>query len=133
MKLTRQHHRDARLLWQSVTVNGVPDANRIREAVRTIQQYEGRGAEAVLRCFSQRLAVYFREHQIGVVSADLLPIRQQEQITELFRETESVKTGIRFTVDPAVIGGLRVEKGYHVTDLTITRQLEILKAELLKD
>jgi F0F1-type ATP synthase delta subunit len=36
-------------------------------------------------------------------------------------------------VDPAVIGGLRVEKGYHVTDLTITRQLEILKAELLKD
>jgi|688.fasta_scaffold28352_8 F0F1-type ATP synthase delta subunit len=133
MKLTRKHHRDARLLWQAVTVSGVPDANRIREAIRTIQQYEGRGAEAVLRCFSQRLNVYIREHQIGVVSADLLPVRQQEQIAERFRETESVKAGIHFTVDPGVIGGLRIEEGYHVTDLTITRQLEILKAELLKD
>ena len=133
MRLTRQHHRDARLLWQSVTVNGAPDALRIREAVRIVQEHQGRGAEAVLRCFLQRLEVYIREHQIGVVSADLLPVRQQEHIAELFRETESVKAGIHFLVDPTVIGGLRIEKGYHVTDLTITRQLEILKSELLKD
>jgi F0F1-type ATP synthase delta subunit len=133
MRLTRQHHCSARRLWQAVTVDGAPDADRIREALRTIQQREGRSAEAVLRCFLKRLAVYIREHEIGVVSADLLSAPQQDQIAGLFRETESVNAGIRFTVDPAVIGGLRVEKGYHVTDLTITRQLEILKAELLKD
>jgi F0F1-type ATP synthase delta subunit len=133
MRLTRQHHCSARRLWQAVTVNGAPDADRIREAVRDVQQQEGRGAEAVLRCFLKRLAVYIREHEIGVVSADLLSAPQQEQIAGLFRGTASAKAGIRFTVDPAVIGGLRLERGYQVTDLTISRQLQLLKDELLNE
>lgn len=133
MKLTRQHRRNARLLWQAVSVNGVPDAKRIREAVRTVQQYEGRNAEAVLRCFAERLEVYIRANRIGVISADPLSARQQEYLSGLFRETESVNAGISFSVDPAVIGGLRLEKGHQVTDLTIARQLEILKNKLLKN
>jgi hypothetical protein len=131
MRITRQHRRDARLLWQSVSVNGIPDADRIREAVRTIRQYEGRGTEAVLSCFLQRLEVYIRANRVGVVSADPLSAQQQEQLTGLFREIESVKAGISFSVDSSVIGGLRVEKGYQVTDLTIARQLEILRGKLL--
>ena len=131
MKLTRQHRRNARLLWQSVSINGVPDATRIREAVRTVRESEGRGAEAVLRCFVQRLEVYIRATRIGVVSADRLSSSQQESLSELFRDKESVKAGISFSVDPAVIGGLRVEKGYQVTDMTIARQLEILQDKLL--
>ena len=133
MRITRQHRRNARLLWQAVSVNGVPDANRIREAVRTVRQYEGRNAEAVLRCFVERLEVYVRANRVGVISADPLSTRQQEQLSGLFRGTESVKADINFSVEPAVIGGLRVEKGYQVTDLTIARQLEILKDKLLKN
>jgi F-type H+-transporting ATPase subunit delta len=132
MKLTRQHQRNARLLWQSVSVNGIPDANRIREAVQTVRQFEGRSAEAVLRCFVQRLEVYIRANRIGVVSADRLSAQQQEQLSGLFRGTEAAEAGINFSVDPAVIGGLRVEKGYQVTDLTIARQLEILQSRLLE-
>jgi len=131
MRLTRQHRRNARLLWQAVSVNGVPDVNRIREAVRTVRQYEGRDAEAVLMCFVQRLEVYIRATQVGVISADRLSAGQQELLSGLFRETEAVKTGINFSVDPAVIGGLRLGKGYQVTDLTIARQLEILQDKLL--
>ena len=131
MKLTRQNRRNARLLWQSVSVNGIPDANRLREAVQTVRQLEGRSAEAVLRCLVQRLEVYIRANRIGVVSADRLSSQQQDQLAGLFREKETVKTGISFSVDPAVIGGLRVEKGYQVTDMTIMRQLEILQGKLL--
>ena len=36
------------------------------------------------------------------------------------------------TVDPAVIGGLKIERGYQVTDMTIARQLENLKTLLQK-
>lgn len=131
MKFTRQHRRNARLLWQSVSVNGVPDANRIRAAVQTVWQQEGRGAEAVLRCFMQRLEVYIRANRIGVVSADRLSAQQQEQLAGLFRGTEAAEAGINFSVDPAVIGGLRVEKGYQVTDLTLARQLDLLRDKLL--
>lgn len=133
MRITRQHRRNARLLWQAVSVNGVPDANRIREAVRTVRQYEGRNAEAVLRCFVERLEVYVRANRVGVISADPLSAQQQEQLSALFRGAESVKADINFSVEPAVIGGLRVEKGYQVMDLTIARQLEILKDKLLKN
>jgi F0F1-type ATP synthase delta subunit len=77
------------------------------------------------------LEVYIRANRVGVVSADPLSAQQQEQLTGLFREIESVKAGISFSVDSSVIGGLRVEKGYQVTDLTIARQLEILRGKLL--
>lgn len=131
MRLTRQHRRNARLLWQAVSVNGIPDANRIRAAVQDVQQHSGRDAEAILKCFAQRLEVYIRANRIGVVSADQLSVRQQEQLSGLFRETEEAKAGIDFSVDSAVIGGLRLEQGYQVTDLTIARQLEILRSKLL--
>jgi F-type H+-transporting ATPase subunit delta len=107
--------------------------NRIRAAVRTVRQYEGRDAEAVLRCFVERLEIYIRANRVGVISADPLSAQQQNQLLELFHGTESVKAGINFSVEPAVIGGLRLEKGHQVTDLTIARQLEILKDRLLKN
>jgi F-type H+-transporting ATPase subunit delta len=131
MKLTRQNRRNARLLWQSVSVNGTPDANRIREAVRAVQQRSGRDAEAILRCFVQRLEAYIRTNRVGIISATRLSDPQQEQLSGMFRGKESVKAGISFSVDPAVIGGLRVEQGYQVTDMTIARQLEILQDKLL--
>ncbi len=133
MKLTRQHRRNARLLWQAVSINDVPDVNRIREAVRIVRQYEGRDAEAVLRCFVERLEIYIRANRVGVTSADPLSVPQQEQLSELFHGAESVNAGINFSVEPAVIGGLRLERGYQVTDLTLARQLEILKDKLLRN
>ncbi len=131
MKLNRKHRRNTRLLWQAVCVNDIPDATRAQEAVRMIRQYEGRDAEAVLRCFMERLNVYIRANQIGVISADPLSAQQQTQVSETLRRANSTKAGITFSVDPAVIGGLRVEKGYHVVDQTIARQLEILQDKLL--
>ena len=130
MKITRQHRRNARLLWQDVSVDGVPDAARIKEAVQAVRQREGRGAEAVLRCFVERLEVYIRANRIGVVSADRLSLPQQDQISALFHEKEATRAGINFSVDSAVIGGLRIEKGYQVTDMTISRQLEVLQDKL---
>ena len=126
MKLTRQHHREARLLWAAVSENGAPDAERIREAVRTLRQRIGRDAEPVLRCLSDRLAVYLRSTRVHVVSAEPLSPEQQEQLAE------KVGTGIEFRVDPALLGGLRLEQGYTVTDRTLARQLEVLQNTLLQ-
>jgi F0F1-type ATP synthase delta subunit len=131
MKFTRQHRRNARLLWQTVSVGGVPDAERIREVIRTIRKNEGRDAEAVLRCFAQRLAVYIRANRVGVVSAVPLSAQQQAQLSQDFFGTEAARVGVNYAVDPAVIGGVRVERGYQVTDITIARQLEVLKDRLL--
>jgi len=133
MKLTRQHRREARLLWQSVTTGGLPDEASIKEAVLALQQRGGRDVEAVLKCFLQRLEIYIRANQVGVVSADRLSERQQEQISGMFHGIETAQAGIRFSVDPSVIGGLRIEKGYQVTDMTIARQLAVLQDRLLKN
>lgn len=133
MKLTRQHRREARLLWQSVLTNGIPDAERIQAAVQSLRRQIGRDAEPVLQCFAQRLAVYIRSSQITVVSADPLSPAQQEQLAGLASPADEVSAGIRFNVDPSVLGGLRLERGYQVTDRTIVRQLEVLQDILLKN
>jgi len=133
MKLTRQHRREARLLWQAVLVDGTPNPERIQAAVHSLQQQIGRDAEPVLRCFSQRLAVYIRSSQIHIVSADPLSPAQREQLAGLTDTADATTVGIRFTVDASVLGGLRLERGYQVTDRTIARQLDVLQDILLKN
>jgi F0F1-type ATP synthase delta subunit len=131
MNLTRKHRLKARLLWQSVLVNGVPDPKLITEAVKAVGPHEGRDAEAVLECFRQRLKVYIRANRIRVVSADSLSESQKAHLLGSFRGTSGETAGISFSVDAAVIGGLSVEHGYQVADRTIARQLEILRDRLL--
>ena len=126
MKLTRRHHREARLLWAAVTTaDGVPDAERIREAVHSLRQRIGRDAEPVLRCLAQRIEIYLRSSRTHVVSATPLSPEQQQQLAG------KVGEGIEFSVDPSVLGGLRLEQGYAVTDQTLSRQLDVLKTTLL--
>jgi len=131
MKLTRQHRREARLLWQAVLIDGQPDEQRIQLAVGALQQKIGRDAEPVLRCFLQRLEAYLRASQVTVVSAEPLSPERQEQIGGMV--DRSRKAGIQFVVDPSVLGGLRLEQGYLVTDRTIARQLDVLQDMLLKN
>ena len=38
---------------------------------------------------------------------------------------------IEFCIEPSVIGGVRFEKGYAVTDMTVARQLELLQSRLV--
>lgn len=130
MKFTRQHRREARQLWQTVTVGGIPDAERIRKAVQAVRVQGGRGAEPVLKCFAERLSVYIRSTQVTAVSAAPLSSAQQTQLSRL-ADGGPGSPGIRFVVDPAVIGGLRLEQGYQVTDRTVARQLEVLQEVLL--
>ena len=126
MKLTRQHHREARLLWAAVTENGVPDAERVRLAVQSLKKRIGRDAEPVLQCLTQRLSIYLRATKVHVVSAEPLSSEQQKQLAGTAGEA------IEFSVDPAVLGGLRLEEGYAVTDRTLARQLEVLQNTLLQ-
>jgi F0F1-type ATP synthase delta subunit len=131
MKLTRQHRREARLLWKAVTIDGIPDAERIRVAVQTLPQQIGRNAEPVLRGLAQRLEAYIRSNRIHIVSADPLSPKQRQQLAGL-AEGSAARAGLEFSVDPAVLGGLRLEQGYQVTDRTLARQLEVLKDTLLQ-
>jgi hypothetical protein len=132
MKLTRQHRREARLLWKAVTVDGIPDAERIRAAVKSLPQQVGRDAEPVLHCLAQRIAVYIRSNRVHIVSADALTPEQCQQLAGLAKDDSVARAGLEFSVDPAVLGGLRLEQGYQVTDRTLARQLEVLKDMLLQ-
>ena len=132
MKITRQHRREARLLWNAVSENGAPDEARLRAAVRSLRQISGRDAEAVLICFAQRLAIYIRSTRVNVVSADALTDEQRAKLGGLTAAGGALQIETEFSVEPAVIGGLRVERGYSVMDMTIARQLERLRAALLK-
>ena len=130
MKLTRQHRRKARILWQSICIESVPDEQRLREAVQALRRSGDRDAEPVLRCLEQRLMVHVRLARVSVVSAEDLPAQiRAEILSRLLSQT--VAANVEFSVEPGVLGGVRLEKGYDVTDATVGRQLEVLKHKLL--
>lgn len=132
MKLTRQHHREARLLWQSILINDLPDPDRLQKVIQTAQTKLGRQSEGVLRCLVQRMETFIRSNQIRVTSVDRLSDTQKKQLTAQLEGDASPGVKVQFFEDASVLGGLRIEQGYLVTDQTLSRQLEILKDLLLR-
>ena len=91
---------------------------------------------ASLRDIADAYREYADAHE-GVVRAEALsPVPLTDtQLTRL-RETLGTLTGrrvaVNVTVDPTVIGGLRVRVGGRVYDATVARRLDALRTEILQ-
>ena len=71
--------------------------------------------------------------QASVVSAVALTDAQQRKIKDRLLETTSFKEmEMDFSVDPALIGGLKIRIGDRVVDSSISSKLDGLKSELMK-
>jgi F0F1-type ATP synthase delta subunit len=130
MKLTRQHSRKVRQMWQECLVGGTPDPARIATAVERLLTRRERDAEVVLRGFAKTLKTYRRSHRIRITGAATPSPAQTAAILASLGEAARTVAGVEIAADPALITGLRVEQGYDVTDASLARQIERLRMQL---
>src|SRR5215469_7717210 len=100
--------------------------DRTRQAVRQIIESKRRGSMALLRSF-QRLVRLDREaHAATVETAVPLPAESQAGVEAQLKDLYGPGITTNFTLEPALIAGMRIKVGSDVYDGSVRSSLKAL-------
>jgi F-type H+-transporting ATPase subunit delta len=127
MKISKLALREARQLFRSCRVNGLPDENRIRQAVQLLGEKKPRGFVEILSRLHRLVKLDIEQRTAWVESATPLAPEQQNTITGEIRAKYGNGMNISFGQNPALIGGLRIQAGSDLYDGSIRTRLQKLE------
>jgi F-type H+-transporting ATPase subunit delta len=127
MKTTKQVTREARQLFRLCLVNGSLDESRVRQVVEGVLQSKRRGGHAVLDRFLRLVKLDLAQHTAVVESATSLPADLQASVLASLEEAYGAGTITSFSLNPALIGGMRIRVGSDVYDGSVKAGLETLE------
>jgi len=129
MKTARQVKRDAQELWQVCLKDGVLDEERARLVVEQIAESQRASAVPVLKQFLRLLRLDRAGRSAVVSSATPLDPAVRAEIERGLAQMPGRLVGTTFVVDPALIGGMRVQIGSTVYDGSVRAGLAALESQ----
>jgi F-type H+-transporting ATPase subunit delta len=127
MRTARQARRDAQELWRACLAPGALDEARARTVVDRILQSPRAGTRAVLTQFYRLLRLHQAEHTAVIASATPLDPDVRAEIERGLASFNGRTLTTTFVVDPALIGGMRVQIGSDVYDGSVRSALTVLE------
>jgi F-type H+-transporting ATPase subunit delta len=116
MKNPKQLRREAKRLFLWCLVEGVLDDAKVREAVHTVLAANRRSGYALLSYFCRLVKLERARHKAEVESATLLPSSLQAIITANLERLYGPGMNTSFVLNPALIGGMRIQAASDVYD-----------------
>lgn len=130
MKISKEARRTSRQLFRACMADGKLDESRVRTVVSTVAEKKPRGYIAMLDAFARLVAHEVDRQRALVESATALtPATQSELQASLSKKYDRQLT-LDFSVNPDLLGGIRVKVGSDVWDGSIKARLESLSASL---
>ena len=126
MQTSRQVRRDAMRLWRLCLVHGRPDARRLREVVDALVERRHVAALPVLAQLRRFLRLDNRRWSAQVESATILEESERQRIIGTLADRYGA-LHTTFTVDPSLIGGLRITAGTEVYDGSVRARLDAVE------
>lgn len=126
MKISKHARRDAKELFRSTFVNGVMNADKVRQIVKLVLEKRPRGYIGILEHFQRLVKLEEDRRTARVESAIPLDAAQQQNIQGTLSKVYGPGLNIQFVQNPAVLGGLRVKVGSDVFDGSIQARLQRL-------
>lgn len=123
MKISKQARRDGKALFNACKVNGALDEPRVRQAVGAVIAQKPRGYVAILSHFQRLVKLDFERRTARVESATALNGALQESVKSNLVARYGGGLNVSFAVNPALIGGLRVQVGSDVYDGSVQARL----------
>jgi F-type H+-transporting ATPase subunit delta len=127
MKITKQAKREAKELLRACLVNGLLDDNRIRQAVQRVIEVRPRGYLAILSHFHRLVKLDLERRTAKIESATPLAAELQAKVQAGLNRIYGPGLNTSFTLNPALIGGLRIKVGSDVYDGSVQARLAALQ------
>jgi F-type H+-transporting ATPase subunit delta len=127
MKITKQARRDAKQLFNVCVVEGVLNDDRVRQAVEKVIAGKPRGFAGILSHFQRLVKLDIDKRTAKVESASELSGEFQASVQANLAKKYGAGLNLTFTVNPTLIGGLRIQIGSDVYDGSVQGRLTQLK------
>lgn len=127
MKLPREARKQSRELFSLAFQNGKLDAERARHVAGILVESKPRHYLQILQEFTRLVRLYFLERHALITSAAPLDEATRATVSGEILEKFGSDFTMEFGVDPALIGGMRVQVASDVWDGSIRSRLEALR------
>jgi F-type H+-transporting ATPase subunit delta len=128
MKISKQARRDGKSLFNTCKVAGVLDENRVRQTVSAVIAQKPRGYVAILSHFQRLVKLDIERRTARIESAVAVSDALQQSVQANLVARYGQGLNVSFSVNPALIGGLRVKVGSDVYDGSVKARLAELEA-----
>jgi F-type H+-transporting ATPase subunit delta len=128
MKISKQARRDGKTLFNACKVSGVLDENRVRQTVNAVIAQKPRRYVGILSHFQRLVKLDIERRTARVESAAPVSEALQQSVKANLAARYGQGLSVSFAVNPALIGGLRVQVGSDVYDGSIKARLADLEA-----
>ena len=130
MKISKEARRTSRQLFRVCMVDGKLDESRVRTVVAGIASSKPRGYIGMLDAFSRLIANEVSRQRALVESASALAPATQTELQASLSKKYGRQLTLDFSVNPELLGGIRVKVGSDVWDGSVKARLEGLAASL---
>ena len=130
MKISKEARRVSRSLFRLCVVNGKLDDARVRDVVAKVADAKPRGYIGILENFKNLVANELNRSVAVVESATALDSATQSQLQAGLNAKYGRPLSLSFSVNPELLGGLRVKVGADVWDGSVKARLAALQAAL---
>jgi F-type H+-transporting ATPase subunit delta len=127
MKITKQAQREARQLFRSCLVNGVLDESRVRAAANLLAERKPHGYVAILTRLHRLVKLEVAKRTVRVDSATPTTPEQAAGLRASLEKRYGAGLDITYGVNPALIGGVRIQVGSDLYDGSVKARLEKLQ------
>ena len=128
MKISKQAKRDAKTLFRACLVDGVLSDDKVRQAVSKVVDAKPRAYVAILQHFHRLVKLDIDKRTAKVESATALSDEMQASVKANLEKKYGSGLALSFSVNPELIGGLRVQVGSEVFDGSVQGRLTQLKS-----
>lgn len=126
MKITKQARRDAKQLFRVCASGGPLDEAKVRQTLQAVIARKPRGYVGILSHFHRLVKLDIERRSAKVESAVPSSPALMESIKASLVRKYGAGLNVTFSVNPELIGGLRVKVGSDVYDGSIQARLNAL-------
>ncbi len=124
MKVSKQARRDAKLLFKGCLKNGVLQDVSVTKTVQAVVDRKPRAYIQILNHLLKLVKTDIHSRTARIESADSLDDATRESVEKLLVDRYGTSLMISFDVNPALIGGMRIQVGSDVYDASIRSRLQ---------
>jgi F-type H+-transporting ATPase subunit delta len=130
MKLSKEANKLSKGLLRISFTDGALDADKVKKATAAIIKSKPRNYVGVLKEYARLIRMEVAKRHAVIESATEMEASEKSAITRTLRSQYGSDVTTDYSVNPALIGGLRIQVGSNVVDASVRSRLDRLASEL---